>query len=194
MAPNRMKTLYGVGVMGYGKYSSLTHRTAYDAWANMLERCYSPRCLKKHPTYIGCTVADEWHSFQNFVEWFDKNYIQGYHLDKDLTILGNKEYSPSTCVFVPRWLNNILLDSKASRGVYPVGVTYLDGKYRARFSCNGVCSYLGLFGTPELAYMAYCKAKGSYLIATASIKEIPEKIRHNLALLGHQLIGGVPCP
>ena len=34
-------------------------------------------------------------------EWFDKNYIEGWHLDKDLIVKGNKVYSPTTCMLPP---------------------------------------------------------------------------------------------
>lgn len=193
MAPNRLKTLYGVGVMNYGEYSSLTHPKAYKTWSGMIERCYSTRFLEKQPTYRNCTVDPEWHNFQNFVPWFEANYVEGYHLDKDLLVLGNTIYSDKTCVFIPRWLNNILLDSQSSRGALPIGVSYLYGKYRARFSCKGRSEHLGLFASPELAYAAYCKAKGAYLVAMAEVKEVPDRIKSNLVLLGHQLLGGVTC-
>ena len=193
MAPCRLKTLYGVGVMHYGKYSSITHPKAYEVWGGILERCYSEKSLLKHPTYANCTVCVEWHNFQNFVEWFILNYTQGYHIDKDLLILGNTEYSPDTCVFIPRWLNNILLDSRASRGNLPLGVRHSGNKYVARISCNGSSKHLGSFNTIDLAYSAYCKAKGAYLIATASLTEIPSKIRNNLLVLGGQFIRGETC-
>lgn len=194
MAPNRMKTLFGVGVMNYGAYSSITHPKAYKTWAGMIERCYSNKSVEKHPTYVECTVDEVWHNFQNFVPWFEANYVEGYHLDKDLLILGNTVYSPQACIFIPRWLNNILLDSRASRGELPIGVNSLFGKYRARFSCNGKSKHLGLFSTPELAYAAYCKAKGAYLVAMASAKEVPQKVKNNLIMIGQQLLGGTVCP
>jgi len=193
MAPNKLKTLYGVGVMNYGEYDSLTHPKAYSLWAGMLERCYSSKSHEKHPTYKECTVCTTWHNFQNFVPWFEANYVEGYHLDKDLIISGNKVYSASTCVFVPRWLNNVLLDSKGKRGPFPMGVSYKSGKYQARFSCHGKSVYLGVFTTVALAKAAYQKAKGAYLIAAASAKDAPAVIKGNLILLGQQLIRSASC-
>lgn len=40
----------------------------YRKWKNMLERCYYPKELVKHPTYQGCVVCDEWIYFSNFKE------------------------------------------------------------------------------------------------------------------------------
>lgn len=66
----------------------------------MLNRCYNEKCQEKHPSYIECTVCDEWHNFQVFAKWHEENYINGFHLDKDIRIKGNKTYSPSACSFV----------------------------------------------------------------------------------------------
>lgn len=62
---------------------------------------------KNKPTYEGCTVCDEWLYFSNFKKWFDENYIEGFQLDKDIIIRGNKVYSPQTCCFVPKEINII---------------------------------------------------------------------------------------
>ena len=32
----------------------------YSRWASMLERCYSKSLLEKYPSYIGCSVCEEW--------------------------------------------------------------------------------------------------------------------------------------
>jgi hypothetical protein len=95
--------VYGVGYMGVGDYKSSIKRKpteAYMSWKRMLARCYCPKNQNRSPTYIGCIVSDDWHNFQNFAKWFDKNYIVGYHLDKDIKVEGNKIYSESTCMFV----------------------------------------------------------------------------------------------
>ena len=66
----------------------------------MMERCYSEHRKEKAPTYIGCSVSPEWHNFQVFAVWFYENYIDGYELDKDIKIKGNKVYCPDACMFV----------------------------------------------------------------------------------------------
>ena len=103
--------IYGIGFIGVGNYKSRNktgHTKAYNAWAAMLQRCYDSKLHLRNPTYKECSVIEEWYNFQNFAGWFEKNYIDGYQLDKDLLIKGNKIYSPETCCFVPKEINLIL--------------------------------------------------------------------------------------
>ncbi len=94
------KTYYGVGFLGCGKHTKGTSRKATQVWTNMLQRCYGH--YGNHPTYKGCSVVEEWHNFQNFAKWFEENYIEGYQLDKDIKVEGNKVYGPDTCMFVSK--------------------------------------------------------------------------------------------
>jgi hypothetical protein len=105
---------------------------SYLTWRSMLERCYSPKSQLIRPTYIGCSVCDEWLIFSNFKEWFDVNYIEGFHLDKDILVEGNKIYSPFTCVFVPQYINSLLTDRRNARGVSPLGVRALKPTLKGR--------------------------------------------------------------
>lgn len=94
-------TVYGVGVKGSAKIS--VRRKAiksYKIWSGILKRCYGKDSDVKYPTYVGCSMCDEWKYFPNFREWFDANYIEGFELDKDTVIEGNRVYSPNTCVFI----------------------------------------------------------------------------------------------
>lgn len=92
-------THFGVGFIGDGKYKACVggnNTKAYTCWNNMLSRCYTGN----HKSYIGVTVCEDWHNFQNFAKWYDENYIEGFHLDKDIIKKHLKIYSPSTCQFV----------------------------------------------------------------------------------------------
>ena len=82
----------------------------YNTWSSMLTRCYSENYHKLQPTYIGCSVCEEWHNFDVFCEWFAQNYKDGYQLDKDLLQQGNKMYSPKTCVFLTQRINSLLIE------------------------------------------------------------------------------------
>ncbi len=91
------KTLCGVGYLG----EKLPYiESIHTCWANMIKRCYDKEVQAKHPTYIGCSVCDEWLCFSNFYVWYVSNYKQGYEIDKDKKVPGNKVYSPDLCSFI----------------------------------------------------------------------------------------------
>lgn len=191
MARSKKGTLlYGVGKSTPIKNATPFERKARKTWGGMLERCYSSTFKKNHPTYAECCVCDDWLDFSIFYKWYCKHYVEGWYLDKDLTVIDNKMYSPKTCCFVPRWLNNLLLDSASSRGKYPIGVTKDGKKYKARFSCNNTSTYLGLFKSVEEAKKAYLYAKAKYIIAKLYRADVPEQVRNTLKIIAVDLLGG----
>jgi hypothetical protein len=66
----------------------------YETWAGMLKRCYGSNYQEKQPSYIGCTVCEEWLDYQNFYDWYNANFYtvngERVHLDKDILNKGNK--------------------------------------------------------------------------------------------------------
>lgn len=160
------KLTYGVGYNSTGKYTARVNgrvSKAHYSWSNMMRRCYCPKYQKKYPTYIGCTVADEWHDFQKFAQWFysQKDSGKSYALDKDLLIVNNKVYSPETCCFVPQELNKLLLNHASARGDLPQGVNIRKSspKFRAKIRIGGKQEHLGYFNCPNEAYQTYKVAK-----------------------------------
>lgn len=131
----------------------------YQAWQSMLERCYSARYQAKRPTYSGCTVTPEWHSFSEFRQWMSRRDHEDKHLDKDILVPGNKIYSPDTCVFVCGQLNAFITDCGSARGRWPIGACWNKraGKFQAQ--CNNPFTkkyeYLGLFECPTSAHEAW---------------------------------------
>lgn len=173
--------VYGVGFAGEGKYKvseNGKHTKCYKTWNHMLERCYDPKYIQKHPSYKGCKVSNEWHDFQNFAGWFEKNYYQIKEermcLDKDILIKGNKMYSPDTCIFVPQNINKIFTKNDTNRGNFPVGVYYSNKKYNAQCNTNEKRKYLGCYNTPEEAFQVYKQYKEDY------IKKVAEEYRDRI--------------
>ena len=166
-------SVYGVGYIGEGVYNYKNNIIIYSCWSGMLSRCYNEKCQEKQPTYKDVTVCEEWKCFQNFAKWHEENYnpetMQGWHLDKDILIKGNKIYSPQTCCFVPKEINYILTSSKAKRGELPIGVRKIGKKFTAFVCREGKQYNIGTFDTPDEAFQAYKTAKESY------IKEVADK-------------------
>ena len=135
----------------------------YKEWKSMLARCYSTKFQERQPTYQGCTVSDDWHTFSVFKNWMEKQNWKGKQLDKDLLIEGNKVYSADTCVFVTKMVNLFTTDSRAARGEWLIGVCWdkRAGKFRSQ-CCNpfsGKQERLGRFTTEQEAHEAWAKRK-----------------------------------
>ena len=175
-------TVQGVGYLGEGKYKSREHgiqTKCYLVWSSMLKRCYNKKRQEKYPTYKGCKVCDEWLNFQNFAEWFYKNYYEipgeQMHLDKDILIKGNKIYSPETCVFVPERINSLFTKTNKNRGKEPIGVFHRekDNKYEV-YCCKSDgkgSKYLGRFNDREYAFQIYKQFKETI------IKQVADKYK-----------------
>lgn len=180
--------VYGVGYYGEGKYIISKNNKVLNysqIWISMLSRCYGKKYLLRQPTYKDCTVCEEWHNFQNFAKWFEENYYKVNNermcLDKDILIKGNKIYSPDTCVFVPQSINNLFVKRDASRGDYPIGVSYnkKNGKFQAK--CNNVNKEsveLGDFDNPIDAFNEYKRFKELTIKKKADLCKdiIPKKL------------------
>ncbi len=169
------KSYLGVGVADKG---ADVKSNVFVAWTSMLSRCYSDRSLKANPSYEGCTVSDYFKKFENFKEWYEtQTSLFGCGaLDKDLLIKGNKIYAEDTCVVIPMEINNLILNSKSTRGYFPVGVHYSErlGKFKASVRKHGKTQHLGYFKTSEEAFYVYKQEKETY------IKDIAEKWKERI--------------
>lgn len=151
--------------------------TSYVNWKTMLFRAYDRKFYR--PTYDGCSVADQWHTFSSFFEWHNEHYTEGWVLDKDILEPGNKVYGPETCVYVPAELNAFVACKMIFRGDQPLGVRYRDGKYTAQISdgINGRQKHLGNFSTAQEAHNAWYTEK---MRRALEYKEICDSIRQGL--------------
>lgn len=135
----------------------------YRIWQNMLGRCYDEDQHKRLPSYKDCTVIEDWVYLSKFESWLKTQDWEGKQLDKDILFLGNKVYSPETCVFVDAKLNTFLVDRASARGLYPIGVEWQKhrGKFRARCSNPFIAKieHLGYFEDPQEAHLVWKKRK-----------------------------------
>ena len=175
---NELKPVYKVGVMDIPNtlVRGVKHPRVYHIWNNMLQRCYNENLRSKHATYYDCEVADDFKYYSKFKEWAEKQigYAQeGWALDKDILVRGNKVYSAETCAFVPNEINCLIHTGKSYRGLLPQGVVLSNNKkrYRARVSMGGKHKDQGTFDTPEEAFMKYKEVKEAY------IKEVADKYK-----------------
>ena len=112
-------TVFGVGYLGYGKYTSTRGSAGdkeYQLWYDMLVRCYCPKYQTKRPTYKGVEVCSSWLNFQVFTEWYNKQELAhkpGYALDKDKS--GSRIYSEDTCELISESDNSLLATSAFGR-------------------------------------------------------------------------------
>ena len=99
-------------------------------------------------------------------------------VDKDILVKGNKLYSPKTCCIVPETINMLFTNRKRYRGELPVGVTFKNGKYMAKFKRNGRDFYLGYYDSANDAFANYKYAKESYIRTVAKKYQawIPQKV------------------
>jgi hypothetical protein len=133
----------GVGYFGIGSHISTSDNNTlpeYNAWQNMLQRCYYEKYIRRvdgGKAYDTVTVDPVWHNFQNFAEWyvprrklFDDNNIKRPALDKDILAIPDqpKVYSPDTCCLVPDEINGAIVGTdkedsgiiKAKNGYYVI--------------------------------------------------------------------------
>ena len=140
----------------------------YHKWMNMLQRCFDNKEKERHPTYKDVTCCSRWLCYANFLEdleilrqeynWSEDEKL---NLDKDILNKGNKIYSLENCVLVPNWINTLFVKTDASRGAYPIGVSYdkHNKKYQTHCSIDRKLTRLGLYNTIEEAFNTYKQAK-----------------------------------
>lgn len=161
-------TEYKIGKYG-NKYpkgvSNGNDSLCFRKWSKMFYRCYEDSYQKEYPTYVGCTVCEEWFDFENFKLWFNEQKKEdSWHLDKDLLVKDNKVYSPHTCCIIPQELNKFDLKTDKLRGDCPIGVYFnkRDFTYQATIKKFGKVVHLGCSKDKNRAFLFYKKAKQDY--------------------------------
>lgn len=186
--------VYGVGFYEKGEHRAKINGKntyIYNAWHNMLTRCYNPKYHEIQPTYIDCDVCCDWLNFQSFAKWlFNHQYYGlGYAIDKDLLRPNNKIYAPDNCLLIPQEINNLLTNRANHRGKYPQGVAYRKdtNKIQAHISKYGKHRRIGYFDTVQEAAEAYRAEKESYVKEVAEMYKNRMDIRVYNALMNWRL-------
>lgn len=188
------KLIFGVGVndANYEVYKYVNGKVVwvcpvYKDWKDMLRRVYCKNYQQKYQTYRNVSVFEGWLIFSNFRNWVlniqpNKDW-ENCVLDKDVLNLDNpkKEYSPTSCCYISRMVNNFILDSRQNRDTDIKG--YSIEKKTKRF--NAKCAnpfgstpservgYIGMFSTKEEAYMAWKTKKYEYACRIAELQDDP---------------------
>lgn len=104
------------------------HQKCYQAWKSRLAAQDCGRA----------TVSTEWLTYSNFASWWIATHIDDWFIDKDWLVVGNKEYHPDKCVWVPIKINSLMNGGGANNGL-PKGVSIQQQKYyKARCWVGGV--------------------------------------------------------
>lgn len=167
--------IYGFGINDLGRV--VTNDPIYLTWKRMVERCYAEVVLGVNPTYKDKRVSEEWRYASKFEKWMTNQNWEGMELDKDMILIGNKEYHPDLCWFIPKRVNLVLGVSEGKRGEYPLGVCHHnDGvnKYVARSGQK----YLGIFPTIDKAHAAWQKQKSEDLVKVVDWWQHDHQVNH----------------
>lgn len=160
-----LKTKNKVDGLGVNDIDYISTSKCYRKWKSILERT-SPTYSRK--AYENVSICEEWRTFSNFKRWFDENYIEGFAIDKDLlSSPENKIYSPQTCCFLPRIINNAIKKFQTDK---PIGISECSkGRYHVVLSAHAKQTLVGYYNSLEEAQLAYKFAKKKYF------KELAEK-------------------
>ena len=173
---NEAFPVYSVGIMDVPNEArrNVPIPKEYSIWNGVRQRCYNENIRHLTPSYQEVEMSENFKRYSYFKEWchnqigFDQD---GWQLDKDILVKGNKVYSEYTCCFVPQEINAALTNNKSVRGSFPSGVIYncTKTRYRARIQRGDKWESLGTYDTPEEAFYAYKPVK------EAHIKSLAEK-------------------
>lgn len=175
-----IRSVCDMGYLGAGKWKSREKgkkTPAYACWESMIRRVYRPPSNSRCKAYRDVVVDEIWHNFQNFANWFSEQPNadkEGFDLDKDLLVMGNKVYSPRYCSFVPRAINRLMTTSVSTRGDLPTGVSRKGKRFGVKLSVENTIIRLGSYDTLEEAYEVYIKHK------TASVRMLADKYKADL--------------
>ena len=157
----------GICNIGVNDVRNSNSTKAYGVWDDLIARCCDEEYKQKHRCYKDVKICEEWLTFSVFKKWFDENYVEGWQLDKDMIERGNKIYSPSTCCFLPRELNNVYKRNLSGRALPQCCRLTKSGKYIVTIKSQKQRIHIGTFDSVDEAFMAYKTKKEQIIRDTA---------------------------
>lgn len=159
----------------------------YALWSGIINRCY--RDIRA-VYYCGSEMSTNFKNYSYFYEWcqeqigFNRKHNNGmsWPLDKDLVLLGNKEYHEDLCVFVPIEVNTVLNTRGGANSRTPTGVCLTRGKYKVSCRTDSGRVSLGYYSKRDEAYKVYKNFKEDYLryLADKWEGQIDSRVIHTL--------------
>lgn len=147
----------------------------YCLWKKIHNRSYNSEENYKTLSYTGCSVDAVWFDYQELARFWhtDEHRQDGWHLDKDILVKGNKIYSPDTCIFVPPRINGLFCKSLGSRGHLPIGVgKSSEGSLKPYTvkckNADGKTTFLGSFHDPLEGFSVYKEFKEGVIKAVSN--------------------------
>lgn len=137
----------------------------YRKWITIISRAYSEKSAVYRPPLVGNSIHSDWKYFSAFKLWMESKVWFGLEIDKDIIVKGNKEYGPTTCCFVPKYINMLISPNNKNSTGLPLGAVASAGcvgRYNAT-SQGGKSQYLGSFGDPMEAHRVWCLAKAKHI-------------------------------
>ena len=188
----KVRLVYGYGVNDLdrkvykcaivdGKQKQIWICPYYRDWRSMLQRCFCQKYQSMYPTYNGCTIYPDWKYLSKFIEWVDSQPNRDWEncqLDKDFLNIGNKHYSPETCVYITSKVNSFITDGAGRRGEFKIGVSYvpkLNRLHPYRAQCRDPFKVrphsIGFFTTEMEAHLAWKARKHEYACQLADLQQ-----------------------
>lgn len=182
-----MRLVFSIGINDKKGFSATKE---YRLWADMLKRCSSKKYHELQPSYIDCSVSENFKSFSYFYDWCQDQIgfgVKGWQLDKDILVKGNRVYSEDNCVFIPYKINGLLERCYRSRGDLPIGVHFDNTcrKFRALVRKNNGQESIGLYDNPIDAFSAYKHEKELHIKNIANSYKFEIDPRAYDALMGY---------
>lgn len=163
----------------------------FTKWSAILERCYNV----KNNCYKDVIVADEWHCYNNFKDWYLVNSVPGVHMaiDKDLfaPVSGCKIYSSENCCLLPIELNSALVglnfNSKSEKTKYKVKkfqqILYRKRQYFKPVMFNRIAdkleNYFKKYGEPKIPLFNAIIAEKGKAITFTSKQDLKDYVLKN---------------